>query len=454
LKWFSNIILESLMSTKTRSIIIQLLSQLGSSREAREYLKRFSSVDTAQFAVIKVGGEIIRSQLKELCGALAFLHEVGLIPIVIHGAGPQLNEALNEAKIQTRVIDGQRVTTPEAMAVIRPVIYRENLRIVDALDDLGIRARSIQHGVFECEYDNQEKLGLVGRVTEVHLDAIKSAIESQAVPVVSCLGETAAGQVLNVNADTAAKAIILAIRPQKIVFLTPTGGLLDQSGQIISAINLATEYDELMSAPWVHSGMRLKLQEIKSILDQLPSSSSVSITSAEHLTRELFTYGGAGTLIRDGETFHEVSNLDTLNRQQLHALIETCFGRELDDAYFDQLKLNRVIWSETKRAAAVIAQGVDGVPYLDKFVVTPEAQGEGLGAALWHVIRNHYPQLYWRSRETNPINTWYLKQSDGVLRRPPWLIFHYGLTDFDTIERCTQDAFGRRQFLTTELQHA
>ncbi len=442
------------MSTKTRSIIIQLLSQLGSSREAREYLRRFSSGDTSQFAVIKVGGEIIRSQLKELSGALAFLHEVGLIPIVLHGAGPQLTEALAAAKIKGKTIDGQRVTSPEAMAIVRPVIYRENLRIIESLDALNIRARSIQHGVFECEYDDQAKLGLVGRVAKVHLEAIKSAIGSQAVPVVSCLGETAAGQVLNVNADTAASALILAIRPQKIVFLTPTGGLLDQEGQIIPAINLATEYEQLMQATWVHSGMRLKLQEIKLLLDQLSSSSSVSITSAEHLTRELFTYGGAGTLIRDGESFHQVSNLDTLNRQQLHALIETCFERELDDAYFDQLKLDRVIWSETKRAAAVIAKGVDGVPYLDKFVVTPEAQGEGLGAALWNVIRTHYQKLYWRSRDSNPINTWYMRQSDGVTRRSPWLIFQYGLSDFDTIERCTQDAESRPQFLTSELQHA
>jgi len=377
-----------------------------------------------------------------------------LIPIVIHGAGPQLTEALAEAKVESRTIDGQRVTSPEAMAIVRPVIYRENLRIIESLDALSIRARSIQHGVFECEYENQAKLGLVGRVVRVHLESIKSAIESQAVPVVSCLGETAGGQVLNVNADTAARALILEIRPQKIVFLTPTGGLLDQHGQIIPAINLATEYDELMSAAWVHSGMRLKLQEIKHLLDQLSSSSSVSITSAEHLTRELFTYGGAGTLIRDGESFHEISNLDSLNRQQLHALIETCFGRELDDSYFEQLKLDRVIWSETKRAAAVIAQGVDGIPYLDKFVVTPEAQGEGLGAALWHVLRSHYQKLYWRSRESNPINTWYLKQSDGVTRRTPWLIFHYGIGDFDTIEHCTQDAESRRQFLTSELQHA
>jgi acetylglutamate kinase len=442
------------MASNTRNIIVQLLSQLGSSREAREYLRRFSSGDTSQFSVIKVGGEIIRSQLKELCGALGFLHEVGLIPIVLHGAGPQLTEALAEAKIETPIIDGQRVTSPEAMAIIRPVIYRENLRIVDNLDDLGIRSRSIQHGVFECEYENVSKLGLVGRVTAVHSEAIKSAIESQAIPVVSCLGETTSGQVLNVNADTAASALILAIRPQKIIFLTPTGGLLDQHGQIISAINLATEYDDLMKADWVHSGMRLKLREIKQLLDQLPSASSVSITSAEHLTRELFTYGGAGTLIRDGETFHQVGNLNQLDRQQLHALIETCFGRELDDSYFEQLRLERVIWSETKRAAAVIAQGADGIPYLDKFVVTPEAQGEGLGAALWHVIRNHHPKLYWRSREANPINSWYLRQSDGVVRRPPWLVFQYGVDDFDTFERCTQDAQSRPQFLTTELQHA
>jgi acetylglutamate kinase len=442
------------MSTKTRSIIIQLLSQLGSSREAREYLRRFSSGDTSQFAVIKVGGEIIRSQLKELCGALAFLHEVGLIPIVIHGAGPQLTEALAEAKVETPTVEGQRVTNAAAMAIVRPVIYRENLRIVDALDDLGIRARSIQHGVFECKYEDRQRLGLVGRVTNVHLDAIKSAIDSQAVPVVSCLGETTGGQVLNVNADVAARALVLAIRPQKVIFLTPTGGLLDANGQIISAINLATEYDQLMSADWVHSGMRLKLQEIKQLLDQLSSASSVSITSAEHLTRELFTYGGAGTLIRDGETFDQRTNLDTLDRQQLHRLIEVCFGRELDDAYFDQLQLERVIWSETRRAAAVISHGIDGVPYLDKFVVTPEAQGEGLGAALWNVIRSHYPKLYWRSRESNPINSWYLQQSEGVARRHPWLVFHYGLTDFAAFDRCTQDALARRQFLTAELQHA
>lgn len=442
------------MVTDTRRIIIQLLSQLGSSREAREYLRRFSSGDHTQFAVIKVGGEIIRGQLNQLTGALAFLHEVGLFPIVLHGAGPQLNEALAEAGIESRFVDGQRVTTPEVLSVVRPVLYRENLRIVESLDAVGIRARSIQHGVFECEYLDQPRLGLVGRVVQVQLDAIKSAIARRALPVVSCLGETVGGQVLNVNADVATKALVLAIQPQKVIFLTPTGGLLDQNNQIIPAINLATEYERLMQADWVHSGMRLKLQQIKELLDQLSLTSSVSITSAEHLTRELFTYGGAGTLVRQGESFEQITSLDPHRRDELQRLIEVCFDKQLDPGYFDQLQLDRVIWSESKRAAAVIARGVHGIPYLDKFVVTPEAQGEGVGAALWNVIRAHYDRLYWRSRESNPINSWYLRMSDGCTRRPPWFVFHYGLHDFDTIELCTQDADQRPQFLRAELQHA
>jgi acetylglutamate kinase len=442
------------MGTNTRSIIIQLLSQLGSSREAREYLRRFSAGDHSQFAVIKVGGEILRSQLNQLAGALAFLHQVGLFPIVLHGAGPQLDDALAAAGIEKQVIGGQRVTTPQVMSIARPVIYRENLRIVESLDALGIRARSIQHGVFECDYEDRERLGLVGEVTAVHAESIRSAIAGQALPVVSCLGETAGGQVLNLNADIAAKALVLAVRPQKVIFLTATGGLLDQNGQVIPAINLATEYESLMSADWVHSGMRLKLRQIKEMLDQLSLSSSVSITSAEHLTRELFTYGGAGTLVRHGESFQQITDLDLSRRGELHSLIEVCFEKNLEERYFDQLQLDRVIWSESKRAAAVIVKGLDGIAYLDKFVVTPEAQGEGIGAALWHVLRNHYDRLYWRSRETNPINSWYLRMSDGCIRRPPWLIFQYGLSDFETIERCTRDAESRPQFLTTELQNA
>ena len=87
-------------TSSTRSTVIQLLSQIGSRKEAQQYLNYFTSVSQQQFAVIKVGGAIISDHLGSLASALAFLNHVGLYPIVIHGAGPQLNEMLRERCIE------------------------------------------------------------------------------------------------------------------------------------------------------------------------------------------------------------------------------------------------------------------------------------------------------------------------------------------------------------------
>lgn len=283
---------------ETRQVIIELLSQLGSSREAREYLKRFNSVDSTQFAVIKVGGQVLQDQLNELASAVHFLYQAGLYPILLHGAGPQLDQAVRDAGIESKKIDGLRVTTPEIMSIARQVIYDQNLKLVNELEKIGARTRSIQHGVFECSPTENRELGLVGSVDKVNLNSIRSAIEANAVPVVTCLGESPAGQVLNVNADYAVNALIKELKPYKIIFITPTGGLLNEHQLITSSINLVTDFSRLENAEWIHSGMRVKLDQIKSLLEDLPDEASVSITSAENLTKELFTHGGAGSTLR------------------------------------------------------------------------------------------------------------------------------------------------------------
>lgn len=428
---------------ETRNVIVELLSQLGGSREAREYLRRFSSVDETQFAVIKVGGGVVEDELDQLAWALTFLYRVGLHPIVLHGAGPQLNRALAEAGVESRVEDGLRVTTPAVMAVARPVIYAQNNRLVEALEDRGVKVRGVLHGIFEAESIDRKRLGLVGQVTRVTIDSLRSAIHSGALPIVACLGETPGGQVLNINADVAAGALVRHIRPYKVVYLTPTGGLLDEQGRVISAISLSTDYEALMGAGWVHSGMRLKLQQIRDLLEDLPPSSSVSITSAGRLTRELFTHSGSGTLIRRGESFEMREAVDARLRGQLTGLLESCFGRMLRDDYWQGLDLNRVIRAESNRAAAVIAGGTAGYAYLDKFAVTPEAQGEGLGAALWNELRRDFPKLYWRSRADNPINGWYFRQSDVALRRDGWRVFAYGIEGLEDLDDCARDASTR-----------
>ncbi len=422
----------------TREVIIELLSQLGGNREAREYLKRFSSVENNQFAVVKIGGGVLANELNELAAALAFLRHVGLFPIVLHGAGPQLNDALSKAGVDSQFVDNLRVTTPAVMKLARPIVYQQSQKLVDALEQLDVRARMIQHGVFEAEYLDQDRYGLVGKVAQIHLQGISSAIKAGALPIVSCFGESASGQVLNINADIAANALVKAIQPYKVVFLTPTGGLLNEHGKIISAINLVTEYQSLKTADWVHSGMLLKLEQIKALLDELPLSASVSITSAKHLTRELFTHRGSGTLIRRGEQFTAQTSIDAAERQQLCELLERCFERELNSDYFAKLPLHELIWSSSKRAAAVITKDPMGMSYMDKFAVTPNAQGEGLGAALWDQIRHRHPVMFWRSRSDNPINSWYFRHADVCLRLDRWRVFAIGIESMTQLQAAAE----------------
>jgi acetylglutamate kinase len=429
--------------SEVRETVLELLAQLGSSREARQYLKEFSSVEESRFAVVKVGGGILRDHLDELASALAFLHRLGLRPVVLHGAGPQVDAALEAAGVESTRIDNLRVTTEEVMEIARPVIYEQNLRIVEALEQRGIRARGLQHGTFQARFLDADRFGLVGEITSVQLDGLRRAVRSGALPVLTFLGESPSGQVLNINADVAARELVWAIRPHKIIFLTPSGGLLDRDGRIISAVTLNNDYEALMQEPWVHSGMRLKLQQIKEMLDGLDESTSVSITSADQLTRELFTYRGAGTLVRKGEG---IDCLDAPERDLLEDVakrVEASFGRSLKDGWIDGLNKPVVLLSASRRAAAVVVEGAEGFPYLEKFIVTPEAQGEGLGAAMWQVLRARYPRLYWRSRNANPITPWYFLQADCCERHGPWVVFTNGIDDPAQRDRVVREALDR-----------
>ncbi len=425
---------------EVRQTVIELLGQLGSSREARQYLKQFSRIEEARFAVVKVGGAVLRDDLDELAAALAFLHRLGLTPIVLHGAGPQLDEAMEEAGVPVEKRDGLRVTTEEVMAVARPVIYRANASIVDALEARGVRARGILHGVFNARLADRERLGLVGEIESIELEPLSSAVRAGALPVVACLGESSSGQVMNINADIAARELVWEVKPYKIIFLTGTGGLLDQNGRIISAISISGDYEHLIAQDWVHSGMQLKLSQIKDMLDRLPGETSVSITSAAKLTRELFTHTGAGTLIRKGERIEWLTDISSEQWRDLGTLLESSFGRRLRPDWLQGRELQGLLLAESGRAAALIARGVDGLPYLDKFVVTPEARGEGLGAALWQMLRARFPTLYWRSRASNPIAGWYLQQAHASFRRGEWIVHVIGVEQFDLLERLVSDA--------------
>lgn len=415
---------------QTRQTIVRLLSSMAGAKEISQYLKRFSQLDAARFALVKVGGAVLRDDLGALTSSLAFLQDVGLTPIVIHGAGPQLDEALSAAGIPKQTVDGLRVTTPEALAIVRRVFHAQNLKLVEALQAQDTRATSIVSGVFEADYLDREVYGLVGEVKRVDLAPIHASLQAGSIPIVASLGETVGGQILNVNADFAANELVQVLQPYKIVFLTGTGGLLDGDCNVIDSINLSTEYDALMAQPWINGGMRVKIEQIKQLLDALPLSSSVSITRPEELAKELFTHKGSGTLVRRGERVLQASSWGEIDTDRLRDLIESAFGRTLVPDYFERTVLHRAYVSENYRAAVILTEE-NGMPYLDKFAVLDDAQGEGLGRAVWQLMREAQPRLFWRSRLGNPVNAFYDAEADGSVRQERWRTYWYGLGDID-----------------------
>jgi acetylglutamate kinase len=430
----------------TRQTIVRLLSAMGSAKEIQQYLKRFSQLDAKRFAVVKVGGAVLRDELNDLTSSLTFLQQVGLTPIVLHGAGPQLDVELEAAGITKQTVNGLRVTSPKALGIVRRVFQQENLRLVEALQAMDTRATSVPSGVFMSSFLDKDTYGMVGKVDSINLAPIEASLRAGSIPVIASLGETDEGQFLNINADFAANELVRVLQPYKIIFLTGTGGLLDDQGQIIDSINLSTEFEHLIQQPWINGGMRVKIEQIADLLQSLPLTSSVSITRPSELAKELFTHKGSGTLVRRGEKVFRFDSWEGIDQARMRALIESSFGRTLVDDYFTRTVPYRVYVSENYRAAMILTNE-KGLIYLDKFAVLDDAQGEGLGRAVWLVMREENPRLFWRSRHGNQINHFYYAESDGCYKQERWKVFWYGLDGFDTIARCVEHCAMRQPTL-------
>lgn len=435
---------------KVKETIIRLLNNMGSENEIRKYLKRFSSNEGMKFAIIKVGGAILKDDIDNLVSSLSFLQQVGLTPIVVHGAGPQLNEQLEQERIEAQFIEGKRVTNSEVLKVARKVFISENHNLVNALKNTGVDAVSFYSGVFECALESKS-LGLVGSIQSVHAHDLIESVRNGAIPVVSPLGETEQGQIVNINADTATLALAKTIEPYKVVFLTSTGGILDADEKLIPAISLQNDYHYLMQQSWLHSGMKLKLQQIYQLLNHVSSATSVSITKPSLVAKELFTDRGSGTLVNKGEKIYQFDNWQELSKVKLTNLIESSFGYHLQPNYFQKTQLHKAYVTECYRAATIVTNDY-AIPYLDKFVVEDSAKGEGLGTAVWNRMLLDNPQLFWRASANNPINKFYFSMADGFVRGKLWNVFWRGINDHSLIHSCVQQAMSRpRTVISGEL---
>jgi acetylglutamate synthase len=224
-----------------------------------------------------------------------------------------------------------------------------------------------------------------------------------------------------------------------VIYLTPTGGMLDPQGRVIPAVDSASDLDDLIETGVVSGGMERKLLEIDELLRSLGEHASVSITSPSSVAKELFTHKGSGTLVRRGAPIRVQNGLDGLDRGRITALLEASFGRSLDPGYLGTVGDSAVYVGGDYTAIAVVRARESG-DYLDKLGISERAQGIGLGAKLWRRLRESHPALYWRSRPGNPANAWYLSRADGMHRTADWLVFWAGIEGRERIESAIADA--------------
>ncbi len=277
--------------------------------EALPWLERFRGA----LVVVKYGGNaMLDDDLKRAFAQdIAFLRYAGLRPVVVHGGGPQIAAMLDRLGLESEFRAGLRVTTPEVMEVVRMVLSGQVGRELVGLlnqhgplavglsgEDAGLLGARRRHAV---DADgNAVDLGLVGDVESVNPSAITDILDAGRIPVVSTIAPDldASGQVLNVNADTAASAIAVALGAHKLVVLTDVEGIYARWPDRDSLLSQLVLSDAVDLLERVDSGMVPKLEAcIRAVRGGVPQAHVVDGRQPHSLLLEVFTDEGIGTMV-------------------------------------------------------------------------------------------------------------------------------------------------------------
>ena len=269
--------------------------------EALPYIKKFAN----EKIVIKYGGSAQTSdELKEqFAQDIVLLHLVGMKPIIVHGGGKSITDLLADLGVDTKFVDGQRVTTKEVMRIAEMVLSGEiNKEIVSLLDNHGSKAIGISGkdgGFLKGIPKDFENFGYTGLIEHVNPEIVDNIIEDGAIPVIAPIaGSSTMGHPgFNINADLAASKIAVAMKARKVLFLTDTPGVLDKDMKLI--LTLIIEKTEAIKADGtIQGGMVPKVYDCIEALRGGVKKAHIIDGRVEHsLLLEILTSSGVGTCI-------------------------------------------------------------------------------------------------------------------------------------------------------------
>jgi acetylglutamate kinase len=272
--------------------------------EALPYIRRFAG----RTVVVKYGGNALAGTSEHDALALfaediVLMHTVGIRPVVVHGGGPQINEMLSRLNIESKFVNGLRVTDEATMQVVQMVLNGNvNPQIVSAINVHGNVAVGLsgEDGRTLQVTARDASLGYVGDIEKVRTHVIDGLLADGLVPVLSTVGVDVNGQPYNINADTAAGAIAEALGAEKIVYLTDIAGLrkdIDVAASLIQRISV-DELSALIADGTISGGMIPKVEScMQAVRGGVKSAHILDGRIAHVLLLELFTDQGVGTMI-------------------------------------------------------------------------------------------------------------------------------------------------------------
>jgi hypothetical protein len=361
-------------ASTSADVVLRFLESVGRRAEAEFYVQLFRSEPKEQFGAIAVDANVARFAFEAVVLHLRFLAMLGLAPLVVLGAFAPADAPEHAARVV------RRLGREGVSAAIVPSAD------VDALTDAVVRA---------CREGTLPVLAL-------SLDDGATADER-----FEKLG-----------------ALLGRLQSRKLIFLHRPGGLR-VGGALLPMVNLTADVPALITSRDLTRKERAIVQQSQRLVAAAPHRLAVTVTSPLNLLRELFTVKGAGTLLRKGAVITRREGYDGVDRERLRSLIASSFGRAPAEAFFERPVL-RVYLEEAYRGCAIVIDSPFG-PYLTKFATDREARGEGIARDLWESMMADSPTVFWRARSSNPINEWYTKLADGLLKTPEWWVFWKGV---------------------------
>ncbi len=283
--------------------------------EALPYIQQF----TGKTIVVKFGGNAMVDEAlkRSFARDIVLMKTVGMNPIVVHGGGPQIGELLKTMNIESRFVDGMRVTDSRTMDVVEMVLGATvNKEIVSLINNAGgraigvtgkdgqlIRARQLKVHRQTPEMAAPEiiDIGHVGEVEDINRSVLDMLGNSDFIPVIAPIGVGRDGSSYNINADLVAGKVAEKVGAEKLMLLTNVAGLLDSDGTVLTGLT-TRRVDELIADGTIHGGM---LPKIRCALDAVKggvTSAHIVDGRVEHaVLLEVFTDSGVGTLITNND---------------------------------------------------------------------------------------------------------------------------------------------------------